>query len=518
MVAFPQCLLLRVDCCHRFNDFCFVQESEQSKIPNMPSLKNPLFGLFFLVSSCVYGQTSISKTYIDMYSGIAMDEMRLNQVPASITLAQGILESSNGRSKLSTECNNHFGIKCKKNWTGTYCNADDDAVNECFRGYATAAESYKDHSLFLKNNVRYSNLFTLDITNYKAWAYGLKQAGYATNPAYPGLLIGLIDRFNLSHYDSMVIFGDDYVGKPDATAIVSEVSTTNGIKSMRARDDDTPKSIAKRHDMGTWQIYRYNDLRRNEKINPGEIVYLKPKRRKAEVAEHVYAEGEDMRDLSQLYGIKLKKLYKKNRLKPGITPADGEVLFMREKRKKSNPIITATTNVSTPTPIKIQNNGDLHYVRQGETLFSLARAYKVSSSDIMTWSNISSTSLSIGQKLIISEPIEANEKIDQNKCIHVVAQGETLYAIAKIYNISVSEIIRINKISGEDLIVGQLLNLKDPETEKKQVQTNKEYYTVKTGETLYSISKSVNLSVKELLELNNMTEPSLKVGQTLRIK
>ena len=189
---------------------CFVQKfaKEIFALTGLKILFSTAFCL--LINAVSYGQSSVSKAYIEKYSDIAMDEMRLNQVPASITLAQGILESSNGRSKLSTDCNNHFGIKCKKNWTGSFCNADDDAPNECFRGYPSAAESYKDHSLFLKNNKRYAGLFTHTITDYKAWAYGLKQAGYATNPAYPGLLISLIERFNLSHYDSMVVFGDDW--------------------------------------------------------------------------------------------------------------------------------------------------------------------------------------------------------------------------------------------------------------------------------------------------------------------
>ena len=473
-----------------------------------------------LISALAYGQSSVSKAYIEKYSDIAMDEMRLNQVPASITLAQGILESSNGRSKLSTDCNNHFGIKCKKNWTGSFCNADDDAPNECFRGYPSAAESYKDHSLFLKNNKRYAGLFTHTITDYKAWAYGLKQAGYATNPAYPGLLISLIERFNLSHYDSMVVFGDDFIIQPDAT---TAILTTNGIESDRAKDGDTPKSIANRHNMGTWQIYRYNDLKRTDKIDPGEIVYLKPKRRKAEVAEHIYKKGEDMRDLSQLYGIRLRKLYRKNRIKSGVIPADGEVLYMQKKRKKSNPIklAHAELKITAPRHFVVQDNDGFHIVRQGETLFSIARGYQVSSSDIMKWSSVTSPSLSIGQKLIVTEPEDISKKDHVENIQHVVVKGETIYSISRIYNKTTSEIISYNKLKTESLSIGQIIligRLEDNTSNESMDEEDKVYHTVSSGETLYSISRSANITIEKLLELNDMKDSALRVGQTIQIK
>lgn len=499
---------------------CFVQKFATERLA-LSGLRILGFNTFcLLISSVAYGQSSVSKAYIEKYSDIAMDEMRLNQVPASITLAQGILESSNGRSKLSTDCNNHFGIKCKKNWTGSFCNADDDAPNECFRGYPSAAESYKDHSLFLKNNKRYAGLFTHTITDYKAWAYGLKQAGYATNPAYPGLLIGLIERFNLSHYDSMVVFGDDFIVQTDATAAILN---TNGIESERARDGDTPKSIANRHNMGTWQIYRYNDLKKTDKIDPGEIVYLKPKRRKAEVAEHIYKEGEDMRNLSQLYGIKLRKLYRKNRIKSGMIPADGELLYMQKKRKKSNPINLAHAEVKRTKPryFVIQNNDGFHIVRQGETLFSIAKGYKVSSSDIMKWSNVTSPSLSIGQKLIVVAPLDKSKKDRLENKQHIVVKGETIYSISRLYNRTTTEIISYNKLGTASLSIGQVIligKLEGNSTNESNAEEIRVYHTVSSGETLYSISQSKNVTIEELLELNNMKDSALKVGQTIRIK
>jgi LysM repeat protein len=528
--------------------FCFVQ----LKAKNINTLNKGLgpclfFGLLAILSS-VYGQSSVTIEYIKTYSSIAMDEMRQNQVPASITLAQGILESSNGKSKLSTDCNNHFGIKCKKNWTGTYCTIDDDAPDECFRGYPTPAESYKDHSLFLKNNTRYADLFRLAITDYKAWAYGLKQAGYATNPAYPTLLISLIERFRLSQYDSLVIFGDNFVLEPDATATTrtTELTEVNGIPAIRARAGDTPKSIADRNDMGRWQVYRYNDLCKTDQIDPGEVVYLKPKRRKAEIASHIYKEGEDLRDISQSYGIKLKQIYKKNRIKPGVTVADGELIFMQEKRGKDNPIKT----LSNDRPVKEQpifvkqNNNGIHYVKQGETLYSIAKGYNVSTADILKWSGISSANLSLGQKLIVAEPmvkpvltpetpkydlgndpIVSPDTVKQNLVqltSYMVKEGETLYSISKQMGVSVAQIMELNNMTAPQISVGQLLTIKMEKVSTSVINETpvdeSRYHTVKAGETLYSISRITGVPVPRLKELNNLPDAAIKLGQRLLIR
>jgi len=151
-----------------------------------------------------------TRSYIDSFKLAAMVEMKAYGIPASITLGQGILESASGNSKLAKECNNHFGIKCRSTWTGRFCLADDDAKDECFRGYLTANESYRDHSLFLYESKRYAKLFELASTDYKNWANGLREAGYATNPSYGNLLIGVIEKYRLAMYDSMVVMGEDF--------------------------------------------------------------------------------------------------------------------------------------------------------------------------------------------------------------------------------------------------------------------------------------------------------------------
>ena len=156
---------------------------------------------FFLFSFLSVFSQNKTETYIEKYSSIAIDEMNRYNIPASITLAQGILESGNGESILATEGNNHFGIKCHENWNGETIIEDDDEKGECFRKYIMVADSYRDHSLFLTERERYASLFLLSPTNYKAWAKGLKKAGYATNPKYSTLLIDLIEKYDLSRFD-----------------------------------------------------------------------------------------------------------------------------------------------------------------------------------------------------------------------------------------------------------------------------------------------------------------------------
>ena len=166
------------------------------------------FNLFFFLSLTSFSQT-LTNDYINDYRDLAIEEMKLYNIPASITLSQGILESSNGESMLATKANNHFGIKCHSSWQGDRVFHDDDEKGECFRKYNNVEDSYRDHSLFLANSSRYSFLFDIPIQNYKSWAKGLKKAGYATNPKYSKLLINIIKRYNLDQYDKT----DDFFRK-----------------------------------------------------------------------------------------------------------------------------------------------------------------------------------------------------------------------------------------------------------------------------------------------------------------
>ncbi|MFN3916452.1 MAG: glucosaminidase domain-containing protein [Flavobacteriales bacterium] len=283
------------------------------------------------------------KDYIDMWKEEAVKQMYLYKIPASITLAQGILESGDGNSMLARKGNNHFGIKCH-DWTGETIFKDDDKKNECFRKYPDAAESYKDHSEFLAKRDRYARLFELNTNDYKGWAKGLKECGYATNPKYAELLIKLIEDNNLEQYDAYKYEPTPVVasvgsstsapkitpktpdpGASKATAAKAKI-TENNVKYVHAKEGDTFYKIARENGMGLWQLYKYNDLGKSDVLMVGDVVYLQPKKNKSKVPTHAVCEGESMRDISQQYGVKLKKLYKKNEMPFGATPKAGQKL------------------------------------------------------------------------------------------------------------------------------------------------------------------------------------------------
>jgi len=277
-------------------------------------------------------------------------------IPASITLAQGLLESGSGNSELAVNANNHFGIKCHKEWTGETYVMDDDEKGECFRKYASAEESFNDHSLFLTTRPRYASLFSLDIYDYRGWAYGLKAAGYATNPRYAEMLIKIIEDNQLNLYDSGVkreqLLADKGTPVPlENESVVTEekilnksfeyvevttgnrsIYVNNGVRLTYAREGDTPEKIADDLGIHTFQILQYNELGRHQKIEPGTVVYVEPKKKKAKEDFHIVAEGETMHYISQLYAVKLKVLYKKNGITEGHEPKVGEKIYLRKGR------------------------------------------------------------------------------------------------------------------------------------------------------------------------------------------
>ncbi|KJS07588.1 MAG: hypothetical protein VR77_00775 [Flavobacteriales bacterium BRH_c54] len=278
--------------------------------------------------------------YIETYKDDAIREMHRSGVPASITLAQGILESGDGNSPLAMYANNHFGIKCHSGWKGKTMHIDDDAKNECFRKYKSVYESFEDHSDFLTSRSRYAFLFELKVTDYKGWAKGLKKAGYATNPKYADLLIDLIEKHQLYEYDryAKVPSKTPKKGKTSATLASSAskkytVKMHNNIKHIVVKKGDTFYSIAKAFEMNEWQLYRYNDLNKSDVLEEGQILYLQPKRNKAQEDFHIVKSGDTMRSISQQYGVKLNKLYKKNNMIMGTQPIEGQKILLRKKVK-----------------------------------------------------------------------------------------------------------------------------------------------------------------------------------------
>jgi LysM repeat protein len=285
--------------------------------------------------------------YIDTYAPWAVDEMKRSGIPASITLAQGILESDNGNSRLAREGNNHFGIKCH-GWKGKKIIHDDDKKNECFRKYKSAKESYIDHTDFLMGGPRYSFLFVLDQDNYKAWAKGLKKAGYATAPKYADLLIKIIEENELYEYDKgrvrpkqdvADVWEDEGQNLADlddfAVEVGRKILVRNRINYIIVQEGDTYQSLNKELDLLPFELAKYNEIKRDSKLSRGQVLYLQPKRGKASVEfrYHDAEEGQTMYQISQMYGIKLKKLLKMNLMEAGEEPYPGDVIHLRKKKK-----------------------------------------------------------------------------------------------------------------------------------------------------------------------------------------
>ncbi len=278
--------------------------------------------------------------YIDTYKDDAIREMQRTGIPASITLAQGILESGDGNSPLAVYGKNHFGIKCHSDWNGKTMRIDDDKKNECFRKYKDVYESYRDHSDFLTTRGRYSFLFDYKVTDYKSWAKGLKKAGYATHPKYADMLIDLIEQHQLYQYDSYGKIPPRKAKKTRSsvslagTSVSRTIKLHNNIKYIRAKKGDTFYRITQDYDMNLWQIFKYNDLNKGDVLKEGDVIYLQPKKNKAKDDFHVVESGESMRDISQRYGVKLKRLYKYNNLIMGTQPNTGDKIYLRKAKKK----------------------------------------------------------------------------------------------------------------------------------------------------------------------------------------
>lgn len=278
------------------------------------------------------GRNSRYLAYIDKYSDLAVEQMKKHKVPASITLAQGILESGAGQSTLAQKSNNHFGIKCGSSWKGRTVRHHDDALNECFRAYSHPKDSYEDHSVFLARGARYAFLFKLDITDYKGWARGLKKAGYATDPSYANRLITIIEDYDLYKYDRKGKKGkSSSKSESAASALKHQVYLSNDLAYIIARHGDTFKSLDKETGISWRKLIKYNDLHDGYTLVDGDIVYLCKKNKKAakQYTVHIVRNGDSMHGISQTYGIRLKNLYKMNRKDPDYIPEVGHRLRLR---------------------------------------------------------------------------------------------------------------------------------------------------------------------------------------------
>ena len=294
------------------------------------------------------------KQYVDTFKSIAMDKMAKFKIPASISLAQGILESNAGNSYLAKTANNHFGIKCYDGWKGASVRKDDDKSNECFKKYNTVGESFDDHSKFLQRD-RYKSLYNLSPTDYKGWAHGLKAAGYATDKSYAYKLIKIIEDYKLYEYDTAKQSNTNNKtnttntgnsnnqqtntsNKPVFTnnsQLISKQERTvyqnNGVEFVFVLPGDTYQSIAQECKVKEKNIYKFNECDASLKLRVGDVMYLGKKKGKAEKPnfDYVVKSGDSMYNISQKYGVKVTSLYKMNKLSFGSSIAVGQVLRLR---------------------------------------------------------------------------------------------------------------------------------------------------------------------------------------------
>ena len=300
-----------------------------AEIVNHTMKKLKLF--LILIISCLTLQAQTRnkqyEAYIKKYRELAVEEMKKYHIPASITLAQGLLESGAGQSALARKSNNHFGIKCGSDWYGKTVSHDDDARGECFRAYKHPKDSYEDHSKFLAGRPRYASLFNLNITDYKGWARGLKKAGYATNPRYADQLIGIIELYELYKYDDK-----NYLKWIKKNPNPHQTYIANGLLYIVVRAGDSWKSISQEFDISQKKLRKYNDLYKGYALQVGDILYLEKKNKKADKEHivHVLRAGESMYSISQKYGIRLKNLYKLNKMdEDDPAPEIGTILRLR---------------------------------------------------------------------------------------------------------------------------------------------------------------------------------------------
>jgi LysM repeat protein len=368
--------------------------------------------------------------YITTYKDLAIQEMIRTGVPASITLAQGIHETSAGKSALVLKSNNHFGIKCKSSWTGGKVYHDDDAAGECFRQYALPNESYRDHSDFLKTGPRYASLFNLDPHDYKAWAFGLKKAGYATNNKYPQILIKLIETYNLQDY-TLIAMGEKQA--PSGEVIVSAnpaeptvIERPLQVKQEKALNYPAGEfkinqtrviylpsgtsllAVAEEFDIPYSRLLDFNDMKDVSVLESSQLIFLQRKRKQGSKEFHVVEEGESLYLISQAEGIRLEALAELNLLTPDVVVATGEKLNLKSKADARPILQSEVVNVGqeaseqdATNSIAMNATSAKHIVKTKETLYSISKMYGIELEKLQEWNRLDTTDLRIGQELVI---------------------------------------------------------------------------------------------------------------------
>jgi LysM repeat protein len=474
--------------------------------------------------------------YIRTYAPVAKREMRQYGIPASITLAQSILESNFGNSPLAREANNHFGIKCHTGWQGKGYYMNDDAVNECFRIYDSPEESFRDHSEFLRSRPRYADLFKLDPKDYKGWARGLQAAGYATNPQYANLLIRIIEERNLHQYDTAdPELAAKLETKEDVIKVFeNKILIFNGLKVVVAQPKQTITEIGTQFGIDYKKLKKYNDILNDDDTNyyliPGSKVYLQPKKTKGFSVTHRVQENETMHAIAQKEGIRLENLFKLNLMKPGQEPAIGETLQLRKKAQKPPRLKTdaeierlyskirrLTTKEKPQDEIKETMPGMGPSINETKPETAVQKEPEKKSDDKSN-KNEPSARNTTNEKVVT----ESSPSISQ-PIYHIVEPQQTLYSISLMYNVRIEDIqqwnnLKSNKINtGQQLIVGYTtdkIKTADDLRVKKPNMTPV-YHTVKPRETLMSIAAWYDVKTDDLKRWNQLSSYNLQPGTQL---
>lgn len=369
------------------------------------------------VAGIAAAQRMTPDEYIATYKDAAIAQMKRLGVPASIILAQGLLETESGNSDLVKRSNNHFGIKCKSTWTGESVRHTDDAPNECFRKYASAMDSYRDHSDYLYTSPRYASLFKLEPTDYKGWAYGLKRAGYATNPRYPQILISNIEKYNLQQYnepsDGTRIIPEDIAAMKESKAVenkevvVAEKKDANifqklfsgkknknnqyfnKLKAFMAFKGTSLLAIATENDIALAKLLEYNDLTTDGLLAEDQWIYLEKKHKEGNRDTYTALQNESLYDISQVNGIQLAMLAQYNGIDAGSLIKTGDVIKLKPGVIVAAPVAKAVAKI--------------HEVQPKEGLYGIAKKYNVTVNELKEWNSLTGTELQPGQQLIIAK-------------------------------------------------------------------------------------------------------------------
>lgn len=554
-----------------------------------------------------------AREYIKTYCRLAVLEQQRSGIPAAITLAQGIHETSAGASELATEANNHFGIKCKKNWMGETFAHTDDAPNECFRKYKTAEESYKDHSDYLATSPRYAELFKMSPTDYASWAAGLRKCGYATNPRYANVLIKLIEDYHLQEYTyvamenpgtysndiakiekeiipekdgpenantdvasdmpvgttygmpmpgikaaSNIKVNENYTEQAQANTEITyppfgEQVKVNGLKAVYARKGDMPLEYALKFNIRYERLLEFNDI--NDRPLPENMyLYLERKHARGLNNTHIVKEDDNLLKIAQYEGMQLKSIRMLNKLSQGEEPIAGSVLQLQQEATDKPQIVAGTevkdANIPVPTPYLVQNETPTIEKEQvaaaGEEVVASIPSYNSNETVVSTnqvigpqqpqpvnianeqpvEEAIEEENTALPPQSLPEEPKKEEQPLDEFDALKA-RFDKVVYATrdAKPADVAVADTV-IQTEAHEPETSAIQTKPKDEEIVKKQAEPKpelltvkgKKYYTVKKGDTAFGIAKTHNISMRDLLNMNDLDFRELQVGQKLRVQ